>query len=141
MPVGIVDELPVSSEEAGSLWRAVCEARGFNDDQINVRVVDEEESKGLNKKYRGKEKPTNVLTFSYSGEHDIALCLEVAEREAAEIKMEVRDYVAWLLAHGFLHATGMDHERGEDEREETRRLEKKILEECGFYSVSPWDRM
>lgn len=119
-------------EISSKLWQAARAYRQFPDDRVNVRVVSTEEIRKLNKKYRGKDKATNVLTFSYDKEHDIALCLDVAEREAEEKRVGERDYVAWLLVHAFLHATGLDHERSEEEAREMEQAERDILTRAGY---------
>lgn len=118
-------------EISSKLWQATRTYRDFPDDQVNVRVVSENEIRELNKKYRGKDKSTNVLTFNYDGEHDIAVCLEVAQREAKEKGVSEWDYVAWLLVHAFLHATGMDHEKSEEEAREMEQAEREILTKAG----------
>lgn len=116
--------------------------RKFPDDQVNIKCVSPATMRTLNKRYRGKDAETNVLTFNYGpapGEvasHDIALCLPVAEREAGERGVALREYVALLLAHAFLHATGMDHEREDEEALHTRQMEKQILKSAGFPEAS-----
>src|SRR3989344_5866569 len=96
------EELPLTQEDVQSLWDAVREKTGYREkDQISIQCVDEAEIRSLNQRYRGKDAPTNVLTFSY-GEgqgHDIALCMSIALSEAADRKADIRDYAALLLAH------------------------------------------
>lgn len=120
------------------MWEATRRYRNWPDDQVNVRVVSEDEIHALNKKYRGKDYVTNILTFSYDHEHDVAVCLEVARQEAKERRVSERDYVAWLLVHAFLHATGMDHERSEEEARSMEKAEREILEQAGFPVIS-WE--
>lgn len=132
MPVTLDGQLPVSQEEAERLWQAVRQQRSVTDDIITVRVVTKEESQRLKREYKKIDEPTNVLTFSYDTEHDIALCLEVAEEEAQERGILLRDYVAWLLAHAFLHATGLDHEVSEEAAQSMTALERVILREGGY---------
>ena len=84
----------------------------------------------LNKRFRGKDGPTNVLSFpsdeadGFLG--DIALARETCEREAAEKGILLRDHAAHLIIHGMLHLIGYDHETDEDaavmERRETEIL-------------------
>lgn len=82
--------------------------------QITVRIVGTEEGRALNRDYRGKDQPTNVLTFDY--EHapvvvaDLVLCAPVVEAEAAEQRIGLQDHYAHLLVHGTLHAQGHEHE-------------------------------
>ena len=132
MPVTLDGPLPLSDEEAERLWQAVRGERKVADDVIAVRVVTKEESQRLKRQYKQIDEPTNVLTFSYDAEHDIALCLEVAKDEAGERGLALRNYVAWLLIHAYLHATGLDHEASEMVASEVRRLEHAILQAYGF---------
>ncbi|GEM_PF-1509754 len=142
MPVSIEgDGFPLSPEQVASLWDAVRTARQFPDDAVTVRVVDEAEIKDLNAQYRGKDAPTNVLTFTYpatpelpesQAQHDIPLCLPIAQGEAATRKTDFKSYVALLLVHAFLHCTGLDHEKSPDEESVTQKLEHDILNVAGF---------
>ncbi len=102
---------------------------------VVVRFVDEEEIRGLNREWRGKDRPTDVLSFP-SGvidpagrRHvgDIALCLPVAARQAAR-RRHAPDREAMLLAlHGLLHLLGYDHEQDDGEME---ALERRLRREC-----------
>jgi metalloprotein, YbeY/UPF0054 family len=137
MPVNLqCDESPLQVAEVERLWEEARQYRNFSDEQVNIRCVSAEEMRTLNGQYRGQDKATNVLTFSYPEEHDVALCLEVGRKEAAERGMSLRDYTALLLTHAFLHAAGLDHERSEREAEETKTAERIILERAGFSALS-----
>lgn len=133
MPVFVqCNGFPLSDEEVAGLWRETVALRQYPDELVTVCCVTEREIKRLNKQYRGREEATNVLTFSYDGEHDIALCLAVAKREAQEGNVSLRDYGAWLLVHAFLHVTGMDHEGTSEEADKMEKLEGAILKKKGF---------
>lgn len=128
MPVAVqCNNFALSGKKVTRLWRETATLRQYPDELVTVRCVDEQEIRRLNRQYRGKEETTNVLTFSYDGEHDIALCLAVAKREALGHDVSLRDYVAWLLVHAFLHVTGLDHERSTDEAVAARQAEVDIL--------------
>lgn len=94
--------------------------------------------KHLNFQFRGKNKPTNVLTFEPLGPHhggDIVLAFETMKREAEKAQRPLRAHVAHLLIHGFLHLAGHDHHHpGEARRMET--LETYIMRRMGF--PDPW---
>jgi probable rRNA maturation factor len=127
------DDFKLTLEEVKSLAEAACSVQGIEEQRVTVKCVTEEEIRRLNKEYRKKDNVTNVLTFSYGdNEHDVALCLEVAKREVDEKKIILRDYVALLLVHAFLHVCGMDHERSEEEAKEMEQKEKNILSKAGF---------
>ena len=86
--------------------------------QLTLRFVDSEEGRQLNLAFRGRNYPTNVLTFPYgpsdSGQADTAadvvICMPVLTREARDQKKPLRDHLAHLVIHGVLHAQGYDHE-------------------------------
>ena len=109
--------------------------------ELTVRFVAAEEGRVLNRDYRAKDYPTNVLTFAYNeGEEigddeptraDIILCTDVLEQEAAEQKKTVEEHAAHLIVHGVLHAQGYDH--GDDEEaQEMEQLERDILLAMGY---------
>ncbi len=133
MPVFVQGNgFPLSDEEVAGLWRETKGVSQYREGEITVRCVGKKEMRRLNREYGGKDEATNVLTFSYGEEHDVALCLEVARQEASWSGGELKDYVAWLLVHAFLHVTGMDHEGTGEEAGRMEELEKVILKERGF---------
>jgi len=102
-----------------------------------IRVVDSEESQSLNARFRGVDKPTNVLSFpadvDVPGEKvlgDVVICAPVVCAEATDQKKSVGDHYAHMVVHGVLHLTGYDHELPAD-AEQMEALEKKILERVG----------
>ncbi len=87
--------------------------------EVTVRVVDEAESAALNGDYRGRQGPTNVLSFpadtswpelSDQPAGDIAVCAPVLAREAAEQGKTLAEHWAHIMIHGALHLAGYDHE-------------------------------
>lgn len=134
MPVNLVDDkFILSQQEVEGLWQEVIARRQCMDETVTVKSVDEAEITKLNRTYRQTDKPTNVLTFSYGdGEHDIAVCLRVAQREAEKRGVALKSYVAVLLVHGLLHATGLDHERSAEEAQHMAELEEGIIKRVGF---------
>ena len=104
--------------------------------ELTLRVVGEPESTALNRRYRGREYATNVLSFraddwpEIDGERqplgDLVVCAPVIEREAAEAGRDAEAHWAHIVIHGVLHLLGHDHETDRDaatmEREETRLL-------------------
>lgn len=123
----------VAEDDVNALWNSVRRMLNIEDDTVNVRCVSEDEIAGLNKQYRGKDKPTNVLTFSYGeGEHDVAISRDVVRRESVDAVIDEKDYLVWVLVHAFLHTAGLDHEKSAEEAERTALLEEKILLENGY---------
>jgi probable rRNA maturation factor len=87
---------------------------------VSILLADDEELEHLNTAFRGKKKPTDVLSFpadelakGHAG--DIAISLETAVRQAAEFGHSLQNEVKILLLHGLLHLNGMDHEMDEGE--------------------------
>lgn len=107
-----------------------------SDAEITVRIVDTEEGQQLNRAYREKDYPTNVLTFDYAQEPvilaDLVLCAPVVEREAREQNKSLQEHYAHLLVHGTLHAQGWDHETSEQDAQEMEAYETEILRGLGF---------
>lgn len=101
--------------------------------EVAVVLADDDFVQGLNKEFRGKDKPTNVLSFPSESPElgDIILAIETIEREAKEQNKTFREHTAHLLAHGFLHLLGYDHEQ-EKEAEKMERKEIKILKSLGI---------
>jgi probable rRNA maturation factor len=101
-----------------------------------VRIVDSEESHSLNSQYRNKDKPTNVLSFSFempeciAGETeilgDLVVCAPVVAAEAKEQNKALFDHWAHMIVHGVLHLLGFDHIK-DSEALEMEQLERDIL--------------
>ncbi|MGL5287273.1 MAG: rRNA maturation RNase YbeY [Aeromonas sp.] len=113
---------------------------GFQDEaEVTVRLVDEAESNELNLTYRGKDKPTNVLSFPFEAPPgielpllgDLVICRQVVEREAAEQGKPLEAHWAHMVVHGCLHLLGYDHIE-DDEAEEMEQLERDIMNELGY---------
>ncbi|BEI41656.1 rRNA maturation RNase YbeY [Polynucleobacter sp. HIN9] len=103
---------------------------------LTIRFVNRAEAHDLNLFFRGFDKPTNVLTFSYptqgkSIEADIVLCLPILRKEAKEQQKPLAAHLAHLLIHGCLHAKGYDHLKPKDAKQ-MEALEIKILQSLGF---------
>ena len=85
--------------------------------QITVRFVANAEARALNREFRGKDYPTNVLTFVYDEatlQGDIAICVGVIKKEAKEQKKTIHAHFAHMVIHGALHLQGYDHEKKKD---------------------------
>lgn len=97
--------------------------------ELSLAFVGLKTSRSLNEKYRGKNKPTNVLSFGldkYSGE--IFITPEVAAKEMKKFGMKYEHFIAYLFIHGMLHLKGMEH------GSTMERQEKKFLKEFQFKS-------
>ena len=103
--------------------------------EITVRIVDAAEGQALNREFRAKDYPTNVLTFDYQREPtvvaDLVLCAPVLRREAARQGIALEAHYAHLIVHGALHAQGFDHEADADAAAMEAR-ESAVLRALGF---------
>ncbi|HEV7911600.1 MAG TPA: rRNA maturation RNase YbeY [Methylocella sp.] len=106
--------------------------------EVSVLFCDDGFIRDLNRKWRGVDQPANVLSFPSGGDAasapllgDIVIAFETASREASEAGRPLRDHVAHLLVHGFLHLIGHDH-IGAAEAETMEALERAILGRLGI---------
>ncbi len=107
--------------------------------EVTVRLVDEAESNQLNLTYRGKDKPTNVLSFPFECPPgvelpllgDLIICRQVVEREASEQNKPLLAHWAHMVVHGSLHLLGYDH-IDDDEAEEMEALEVEFMQALGY---------
>jgi probable rRNA maturation factor len=102
---------------------------------VTLRYVAEREGRRLNRSYRGRDYPTNVLTFIYETRPlagDIVICAPVVAREARAQHKDIEAHHAHLLVHGLLHLQGYDHERSVTEAVRMERRERAILARLGF---------
>lgn len=118
-----------------SLLRRWCKATLRHPAQLTIRIVDEEEGRELNKNFRGKDYPTNVLTFTYDDElplmGDVVLCAPVVAREAHEQSKELCAHYAHLVVHALLHLQGYEHEE-DGEATHMEAQETAILAKLGY---------
>lgn len=109
---------------------------------LSVRLVDEEESRALNHRYRNRDKPTNVLSFPFErmpglpGDAlqplgDLVICGPVVRREAQEQGKEPLCHLAHMVVHGTLHLLGYDHQTDEDAAT-MEALERRALQRFGI---------
>lgn len=116
--------------------------------ELSVKLSDDAEVRGLNAAYRGKDKPTNVLSFPMlqpdfmestaladDGEillGDVILAWETCLAEAGEKGVGVVDHATHLIVHGTLHLLGYDHETGEEDAHRMERMETHALASLGI---------
>ena len=97
-------------------------ALGRRGGELTVRIVGPAESRSLNRRYRGKDKPTNVLSFPSGAPArgkqrvlgDLVICAAVVAREAREQGKPAAAHWAHMVVHGVLHLVGYDHIRAAD---------------------------
>jgi probable rRNA maturation factor len=106
------------------------------DKEISISFVDDENIKQLNKQYLGRDKATNVLSFSLQeGEcgninpqilGDVVISIETAQKDAVKGKLNIEQEIDFLLIHGILHLLGYNHEN--TTKKETNKMRQKEKE-------------
>jgi len=137
----VEDSPTLPSDELLSRWAtaALSERTRFSEPELTIRLVNEAESQMLNREYRDKDKPTNVLSFPFEAPPEIPLellgdliiCIQVVEREAQEQNKTSEAHWAHMVVHGCLHLLGYDHIK-DDEAEVMEDLERQILASLGY---------
>lgn len=122
--VATTDDLPTDGQFQA--WVASALGDGSGPFEVGIRLVDEVESQALNARYRGKDRPTNVLSFpaglpesvlAEMDHHplgDLVICVPLVGQEAGERSIPVLHHWAHLVVHGVLHLRGYDHVDADD---------------------------
>lgn len=118
---------------------AALQSQQFEEAEVSVYIVDEAEGRELNAQYRGKDYPTNVLSFPADIAEeigipllgDLVICAPVVEREAQEQGKTLPAHWAHMLVHGTLHLVGFDH-IDDDEAVIMETLETQIVTGLGY---------
>ncbi|MGH8550088.1 MAG: rRNA maturation RNase YbeY [Methylococcales bacterium] len=135
----VCEEPGIPDSDQFQCWaKAVLEGRVQGTEAV-IRLVDSEESEALNREYRKKNGPTNVLSFTYGpiGEHamqllgDVVICVPVVAAEAVAQQKDPQAHWAHMVVHGLLHLLGYDHIRDGD-AVEMETLESEILAGMGY---------
>ncbi|MBP2844849.1 rRNA maturation RNase YbeY [Dickeya oryzae] len=143
----VILDLQIASENSHGLpseadfrrWLEAVLPQFQDEAEVTIRVVDEEESHHLNLTYRGKDKPTNVLSFPFEAPPevelpllgDLIICRQVVEQEAVEQGKSEEEHWAHMVVHGSLHLLGYDHIE-DSEAEEMEALETEIMQSMGY---------
>jgi probable rRNA maturation factor len=131
------DDLP--TEDDFRSWVEAVLPQDHDPVELVIRLVDEKESRQLNRDFRGRDRPTNVISFPFEAPAevtlpllgDLVICVQVVVREAAEQGKEPYAHWAHMVVHGVLHLLGYDHQN-DSEAEKMERLERKILLSLDF---------
>ena len=120
---------------------AISHEMALGNREVTVLLSSDHAIAELNKSFRGKDKPTNVLSFPFAGPYfgedgeeplgDIIIAYETVMREAGEETKAPLDHLAHLTVHGFLHLAGYGHEN-EDDARRMEALERTILADLGI---------
>lgn len=107
------------------------------DFEISLLMTNNENIKELNRDYRGKDYPTDVLSFPMDDPKmlgDIVISLEKCEEQAKNAGISTEREAAFLYIHGILHLLGFDHEVSEADEEEMFAIQEKILKKLVDYN-------
>jgi probable rRNA maturation factor len=129
---------PLPDDAQFSLWVETA-LRGKSEVELTLRLVDREESRKLNSRYRGKDQPTNVLSFPAEFPAgldlpllgDIVICAPLVGEESEAQNKPLPAHWAHLVIHGVLHLLGHDHQ-DECEAVEMEAIEVELLASLGF---------
>jgi len=122
------------------LARAILSDLGETSAELGIMFVGDQRMRGLNRRYRGKDRTTDVLAFAMREAFtphasrltpdmlgDVVISVPTAWRQAKEAGRPLDEELTWLLVHGILHLCGYDHERSEKEARRMHRRERMIL--------------
>lgn len=115
----------LSRREIASFAQRVLRAARGRLGELSIAFIDDAAMRALNRKFRGKNKTTDVLTFP----DEIVISLDRARRQARDEKHSLATEVRYLITHGILHALGYDHETDEGEMD---ALEWRVREKVGL---------
>ncbi|MBV8600672.1 MAG: rRNA maturation RNase YbeY [Candidatus Eremiobacteraeota bacterium] len=139
MPVALSNRVRKSGVPARAVRvvaQRLLEAVGRPDATLSLSLVDDAAIRELNRRFRGKDEPTDVLSFPLDEGDllgDIAISVETARRQAADYDAPLEREIERLLIHGILHLLGHDHlER--DERTRMEKEERRLATAIGM----PW---
>jgi probable rRNA maturation factor len=120
-------------------WARIALQRVPQPVTLSVFVVGAARSRALNARYRGKDQPTNVLSFAGAGDGpdglrelgELVICAPVVAREARAMGKSRESHWAHMTVHGVLHLLGFDHKHAAEARK-MAKLETQLLEKLGF---------
>ena len=138
VPQEYIDNIRTAIETVGRLY-------GVEDSEVSVTLTDNAHIHVINRKYRGVDRPTDVISFAFNESEepevvggisvnmlgDLIISLERAEEQAADYGHSVRREVAFLTVHGMLHLLGYDHMEDE-EREEMEAEQRFVMDKLGI---------
>ena len=137
------EDIPGEAQVLDWLQQAMAVIENDSDTALTVRVVDTDEGRELNLTWRGKDYPTNVLSFPFEMPEglppealdpylgDLVLCAPVVSQEAQEQNKQLDAHWAHLLVHGLLHLLGYDHQ-SDAEAEVMEALETRVVTRLGY---------
>lgn len=124
---------PLIKKAAASVIEGESKARG----ELSLVFVGKNRIRALNKKYRGVDRATDVLSFALGGKFndndnemllgELAVCPQIIAKDAEQAGHNFDYQIAWAVIHGVLHLIGHDHEKGEEQDGIMKQKERKYL--------------
>lgn len=142
---GEVDLLPSAAAIESAVREACGAANLAGAPELCIRFASDNSVHELNREWRGKDKPTDVLSFPMqegpdfdAGESlgDIIIAVPYSRRAAAELQLSATDHMLHLIVHGTLHLLGYDH-IGDDEAEEMHNIERVVMQRLCLHDPYP----
>jgi len=132
---------PLSARALGTMATAMLGALGLEGSELSILLTNDEGIRQLNREHRGKDKPTDVLSFpqaefrrplvprrghSLAVLGDVIVSIDTAERQARGRRRPLLEEVRFLLAHGLLHLLGYDHATAEEKKVMSARTRQLV---------------
>lgn len=113
----------------------ILKALNLDNVEVSITLTDDETIRQINRDWRGKDKPTDVLSFPmdetvgyrYKVLGDVIISIPYAKRQAHQIGLTEREEILRLLIHGILHLLGYDHERSQEDEKIMFEIQDKIF--------------
>ncbi|MCG8037742.1 MAG: rRNA maturation RNase YbeY [Candidatus Thiodiazotropha taylori] len=127
------------SDQQLAAWAEAALVESDEQVEMVIRIVDAPESQQLNRDYRGKDKPTNVLSFPFESPPevplpllgDLVICAPVVSTEARQQNKTLQAHWAHMVVHGTLHLQGYDHQ-DDQQAQLMEDKERQILQALNF---------
>lgn len=119
----------LTRRDVSAFARKVLLASGEDIGEVSIAFVDDATMRNLNRKFRGKNKTTDVLTFPGEDSCEIVISVDRARAQAQKEKHSVATELRYLLVHGILHGLGYDHETDNGEMND---LEVAVRQKVGL---------
>ncbi|TSC75431.1 MAG: putative rRNA maturation factor [Parcubacteria group bacterium Gr01-1014_30] len=122
-----VDEVSLK-KVAKNVIEGESASRRKEDASLSIALVGQGRIRELNKKYRGKNRVTDVLSFPGNGLGELVICLREVKKNAKKYKSTFQRELAKVLIHGILHLLGYEHDKGETKADAMREKEEYYIE-------------
>lgn len=117
----------VNKDFLNKISKKVLEKENKKDVDLSIALVGEKRIKGLNKKYRRKNRITDVLSFSYNNSGEIVICLKEVKKDAKKFKSIFKKELTRVLIHGILHLLGYNHKTMDKKEKYYFKLCQKLI--------------